>query len=70
MLKNINKLIIEAKKSKLKPKYMVLNSNTSKLIPYQTNIVGDNIYKGLILQITNLCPDNMIYFHHFKPKFK
>jgi hypothetical protein len=67
MLENINKLIIEAKKTKLKPKYMVVSYNTSKLIPYKTDEIGQDIYKGLIMQIWATCPDNMIYFHHYKP---
>ena len=67
MLENINKLIIEAKKTKLKPKYMVVSYKTSKLIPYETNQIGQYIYNELIMQIWPTCPDDKIYFHHFKP---
>lgn len=70
MLEKINNLIDKAKEGSLKPKYMCLSYNTSKLIPYETNIKGENIYKNLILEIWANCSDNMIYFHNYKPKVK
>lgn len=70
MLENINNLIDKAKEGSLKPKYMVVSYNTSKLIPFKTNSKGQDLYKGLILEIWATCSDNMIYFHNYKPKFK
>ena len=69
MIENINKIIIEAKKSGLKPKYLVCNYITKSYIPYKTNAKGEEIYKGLKIQTYAFAPIDTIYLHRYKPKF-